>query len=72
MTQSLAEVLPARIREMNEVIIPAYVEIIPLAPMTAITVSLMRSSVNRAVEALASGDVVEMIRAYEDIKDWQL
>ena len=72
MTQSLAEALPARIREMNEVIIPAYVEIIPIAPMTVITVSLMRSSVNRAVDALASGDVVEMIRAYEDIKNWQL
>jgi hypothetical protein len=26
-------------------------------------------SINRAIEALASGDVVEMIKAYESMKD---
>lgn len=69
---SLADALPAKIREMNEVIIPAYVEIIPLAPMTQITVNIMRAQTQEAVEALASGDVVRMINAYAAIKDYRL
>lgn len=72
MVVSLADALPAKIREMNEVIIPAYVEIIPIAPMTQLTVQIMRAEVQEAVEALASGDVVRMIRAYAAIKDYHL
>lgn len=72
MVTSLADALPAKIREMNEVIIPAYVEIIPIAPMTQLTVQIMRAEVQEAVEALASGDVVRMIRAYAAIKDYHL
>ena len=68
---SLAEALPAKIKEMNEEIIPAYVSIIPLAPMTRITVNIMRAEVQRAVEALASGDVVAMLEAYAEIKDYK-
>lgn len=69
---SLADALPAKIREMNEVIIPAYVEITPLAPMTQITVNIMRAQTQEAVEALASGDVVRMINAYAALKDYRL
>ena len=68
---TLADALPAKIREMNETIIPAYVSIIPVAPMTAITVAIMRQDVHRAVEALASGDVVLMLQAYAAIKDYE-
>jgi hypothetical protein len=68
---SLADALPAKIKEMNEEIIPAYVSIIPIAPMTQITVSIMRAEVQRAVEALASGDVVAMLEAYAAIKDYK-
>lgn len=69
---SLAEAMPAKIREMNEVIIPAYVEIIPISPMTQIVVTIMRAQVHAATEALASGDVIAILRAYEDIKDYKL
>ena len=68
---SLAEALPAKIKEMNEEIIPAYVSIIPLAPMTQITVNIMRAEVQCAIEALASGDVVAMLEAYAAIKDYK-
>ena len=68
---TLADALPAKIREMNKTIIPAYVAIIPLAPMTALTVAVMRRDVHRAVEALASGDVVFMLQAYAAIKDYE-
>jgi hypothetical protein len=68
---SLADALPEQIKLMNEEIIPAYVSIIPLAPMTALTVQIMRAEVDRAVKALASGDVVEMLEAYAAIKDYK-
>ena len=71
-TQTLGDALPAKIREINEVIIPAYEEVIKFAPMTALTVALMRHEVNEAVEALASGDLVRMIHAYANIKDYEL
>ena len=68
---TLADSLPAKIKEMNEVIIPAYVEIIPLAPMTAFTVALMRAETQEAIESLVSGDVVRMLQAYAAIKDYE-
>lgn len=71
MTNTLGDALPAKIKEMNEEIIPAYVSVIQYAPMTQITVNIMRAEVQRAVEALASGDVVQMLEAYADIKDYK-
>ncbi len=40
--------------------------------MTAITVNVMQAETQEAVEALASGDVVRMVRAYAAIKDYEL
>jgi hypothetical protein len=70
MTRSLPEAMADKIREMNELIIPQYVAIIPYVPMTAITVAIMRAEVQQAVESLASGDVTEMLAAWEEIKDY--
>jgi hypothetical protein len=69
---NLADAMTDKIREMNEQIIPAYVECIPLAPMTEITVRIMREHVQRATESLASGDVVAMLLAWADMKDYKL
>ena len=69
---TLCDALTSKIREINEVIIPAYEEVIKFAPMTALTVALMRHEVNEAVEDLASGDLVRMIQAYANIKDYEL
>lgn len=68
---SLPEAMAEKIRVMNEEIIPEYVAIIPHAPMTALTVAIMRAEVQRAVEALASGDVLQMISAYATIKEYK-
>lgn len=70
--RNLADAMTDKIREMNEEIIPAYVECIPLAPMTEITVGIMRQHVQRATESLASGDVMAMLLAWADIKDYKL
>ncbi len=68
---NLADAMTDKIREMNEEIIPAYVACIPLAPATEVTVKIMRAQVQRATESLASGDVVAMIRAWSQIKDYK-
>lgn len=70
--RTLGDALPEKIRELNEVIIPAYVEIIPLVPMSALTVAVMRAEVQEAVEALASGDLVRMLAAWDAIKDYKV
>ena len=70
MVNTLADALPAKINEMNNVIIPAYVACIPFSPPTMLMVNYMRDQVAEAVSALASGDVVRMIRAYAAIKDY--
>jgi len=68
---SLADALSAKIKEMNEEIIPQYVSVIPFAPMTALTVQIMRAEVDAAVHALASGDVVAILDTYAAIKDYK-
>jgi hypothetical protein len=39
--------------------------------MTEITVKIMQAHVQRATESLASGDVVAMLLAWADIKDYK-
>lgn len=61
---SLGEALPAeqaRVRELLE----QYVEI---GPPGAFAAAMMRQSLANAEKAAISGDVVAMIRAYEDLK----
>lgn len=67
---NLADALAAEIKRMNEEIIPCYVEIIPIAPMTALTVAMMRREVQQAVEAAINGDVVAMMNFYQSLKEY--
>lgn len=34
-------------------------------------IAMMSASITGAIQALASGDVVEMLRHYEDLKGWE-
>ena len=34
-------------------------------------IMLMEAAIQRAIAASASGDAIEMLRAYEDLKDWK-
>lgn len=64
---SLAEELPkeqARVRE----VLSHYREI---GPAGALGAMLIEQSLREADEAVMSGDVVRMIRAYEDLKEIQ-
>lgn len=68
---SLAEALPAAIKNVREV----QSQFKELRGMPNVIVepqiSVMEFEINEAVGALASGDVVRMIRAYEAIKDYK-
>lgn len=63
---SLAEALPAEMARVRDEVLPAYLEI---GPPGAFAVAMMRADLDRAAQAMASGDVVGMIRAYESLKD---
>lgn len=55
-------------REQNRVreLIPLYVEI---GPAGAIGAALMRAAVDQGDKAIASGDVLKMLRAYKDLEE---
>lgn len=56
----------ARVRDK---VLPVYVK---LGPPRAIAAFMMRASLDNAARALASGDVVAMLRAFEDLKGYEL
>ncbi|MDZ4393783.1 hypothetical protein [Cypionkella sp.] len=66
---NIAEALVAEIKRMNDVVIPAYQEIVVVAPMTAITVAILRAEVDAAMQALAEGDVIKILQAYATLKE---
>lgn len=64
-TKSLGTALPAEMARVRDEVIPLYQEI---GPAGALGLSLIRKSLDEAARALAEGDVVAMIRAYETLK----
>lgn len=67
--RSLGEALPAEMARVRDVVIPPYIEI---GPAGAIALAMMRNSLDIATKALAEGDVIQMIRSYEDLKGYTL
>jgi hypothetical protein len=63
---SLAEALPLEIKRVQE-LIELYRSI---GPAGVFAIGFMRYSLGRAIEAMASGDLVGMIRAYDDLKGY--
>jgi len=63
---NLAEALPAEMARVREML-PVYDSI----PTGVFAATMMRRSLDEAAKAAASGDVVAMIRAYEDLKGYK-
>lgn len=61
---SLGDDLPKEIERCQELLV-AYAEIGPVGNFGA---AMIKQDISRAVKALASGDVVEMIQSYEALK----
>lgn len=57
------------IKRVRDVLIPAYQA---AGPAAAIAIQMMRNSLDNATKALAEGNVIEIIRAYEDLKGYKL
>lgn len=64
-TETLADALPREIQRVQE-LIPLYESV----PMGFIAASMMRTSIAKAHAAMMAGDLVEMIRVYEDLKGY--
>lgn len=65
----IAEALPAEISRVRDEVIPAYMA---CGPGGAFAVAGMRADLDRASRAMIAGDIVEMLRVYQSLKDWQL
>lgn len=68
MNESLGTVLPAEIARVRDRVLPAYLAI----PTGIIAATMMRADLDAAAKALAEGDVVEMIRVYQELKGWEV
>lgn len=65
---SLGEALPTEMARVRDEVIPTYLEI---GQSGAFAVAWMRAELDAATKALAEGDVVEMVRCYQALKDAQ-
>lgn len=66
-SRALADALPAEMARVRDEIMPLYVEI---GAPGGLGLAFMRQSLDNAAKAMASGDVVAMLRAYEDLKGY--
>ncbi len=68
-TKSLGTELPREMARVRDEIIPRYLEI---GPNGNFAVMWMRKALDDAARAMAEGDVVAMLKAYEDLKGAEL
>ena len=67
--QSVGQALPLEMARVRDEVMPAYVKV---GAPGIFALTMMRASLDRAAKALAEGDAVECIRAYEDLKGYTL
>lgn len=65
-SESLAEALPREQQRVRE-LLPLY----DMIPTGFIAATLMRQALTRAEQASASGDVVAMLRCYEELRGFE-
>jgi len=64
---TLGDALPREMARVRDEVMPAYIKI---GPAGQFALAFMRADLDRATKALAEGDVVEMLRAYESLKGY--
>jgi hypothetical protein len=65
---SLGTALPREMARVRDVVLPEYLAI----PTGIFAAAMMRADLDRAATALAEGDVIEMLRVYESLKEYAL
>lgn len=68
MSDTLGDALPREMARVRDDVIPVYDRV----PMGHFAAAAMRHSLGAATKALAEGDVIAMLRAYEDLKGYEL
>lgn len=66
---TLGDALPREMARVRDEVMPPYLEI---GPAGRFAIAMMRVDLDRAAAALAEGDVVAMLRAYQALKDYKL
>lgn len=66
--ETLGEALPREMARVRDQVMPAYIEI---GTSGALALAMMRLSLDTAAKAMIEGDVVAMLRAYEDLKGYE-
>jgi molybdopterin converting factor small subunit len=69
MVDTLGDALPREMTRIRDEVMPAYIEI---GPSGIFALTMMRQSLDAAQKALAEGDVIAIMRAYEDLKEYHL
>lgn len=69
MTETIGTASPKEMTRVRDEVIPPYIEI---GHAGALALAMMRNSLDQAQKALAEGDVIAMMRAYEDLKGYSL
>ena len=64
--KTLGEELPKQMARVRDEVMPAYIEI---GPAGVFALAMMRADLDAAARAMASGDVVEMLRVYQSLKE---
>lgn len=68
-SDTLADALPKEIARVRDEVMPSYIQI---GQPGMFALAMMRQSLDAANKAMIEGDLVAMIRCYEDLKTWQL
>ena len=66
--ETLGEALPREMARVRDEIMPLYLAI---GPAGQFGVLMMRMALDRAAKALSEGDVIEIIRSYEELKGFE-
>jgi hypothetical protein len=66
---SLGDALPRVMARVRDVLMPTYIEI---GPAGAFALTMIRADLDAVTRAMAEDDVVAMLRAYENLKRYEL
>lgn len=67
-TVTVGDALPKEMARVRDKVLPLYQS---CGPAGAFAANMMRRDLDDAAKALAEGDVVEMIRVLQALKEWQ-
>jgi hypothetical protein len=68
-SESLGEALPREMARVRDEVMPAYQQI---GGVGIFALTMMRQSLDAATKAMAEGDTIAMIQAYQDLKEYKV